>query len=162
MRNVVLVPHTCTLVRLAVATSIMSSNVQVSSSTTNFQPIFDEALKEYKKKTGKELASHPLAEEIKSCDTPEAVLAVLQGKADELNQYRSGDGQLTKWLTPAVNVLNALSPTLGAGVGMVSSSMLPIIPFYVLTLTVRYFPLPQSFFLESVSSLWWVFPLRRP
>ncbi|KAH9023704.1 hypothetical protein EDB84DRAFT_1678242, partial [Lactarius hengduanensis] len=77
------------------------------------------ALKEYRKRTGKELITHPLAEEIASCDSPKAILAVLQGKANELNQSQSGDERLTKWLTPTVNVLNALSATLGEGVGTV-------------------------------------------
>ncbi|KAH9017152.1 hypothetical protein EDB84DRAFT_1566957 [Lactarius hengduanensis] len=88
------------------------------SSTPNFQPILDRALKEYRKRTGKELITHPLAEEIASCDSPKAILAVLQGKANELNQSQSGDERLTKWLTPTVNVLNALSATLGEGVGV--------------------------------------------
>ena len=103
----------------------MSTSLQASSSTPNFQPIFNEALKEYKKKTGKELTSHALAEEIQSCDSPEAILSLLQGKANELNQSQSSDERLTKWLNPTVNVLNALSATLGEGVGTVSSSMLP-------------------------------------
>ena len=100
----------------------MSSNIQV---TPKFQPIFNEALNEYKRKTGKDLNTHPLAEEIKGCDSPEAILATLQGKANELNQSKSGDERLTKWLTPTVNVLNALSATLGEGVGTVGPTMLP-------------------------------------
>ncbi|KAN0127782.1 hypothetical protein V8E53_014395, partial [Lactarius tabidus] len=97
----------------------MSTSQQASSATPNFQPILDQALKEYKKKTGKELTTHPLAEEIKGCSSPDAILAVLQGKANELNQSQSSDERLTKWLTPTVNVLNALSATLGQGVGTV-------------------------------------------
>ena len=98
----------------------MSTSQQASSTTPNFQPILDKALKEYKKKTGKELTSHPLAEEVKGCSSPDAILAVLQGKANELNQSQTSDERLTKWLTPTVNVLNALSATLGQGVGTVS------------------------------------------
>ncbi|KAH9169159.1 hypothetical protein EDB89DRAFT_1908813 [Lactarius sanguifluus] len=94
----------------------MSTSLQVSSSVPNFQPVLDRALKEYKKKTGKELITHPLAKEITSCGSPEAILTVLQGKANELNQS-SSDERLTKWLTPTVNVLNALSVALGEGVG---------------------------------------------
>lgn len=92
-----------------------------SSSTSNLQPIFDRALKEYKKKTRKELVTDPLAEEIASCDSPEAILTVLRGKASELDQSLNSDDRLTKWLTPTVNVVNALSSTLGGGVGMVSA-----------------------------------------
>ncbi|KAI9431779.1 hypothetical protein H4582DRAFT_2132670, partial [Lactarius indigo] len=97
----------------------MSTSLQASSSTPNVHPIFEKALKEYKKKTGKELSTHPLAEEIQGCGSIEAILAVLQGKANELNQNQSSDERLTKWLTPTVNVLNALSSTLGEGVGTV-------------------------------------------
>ena len=93
------------------------------SSTPNFQPILDSALKEYKKKTKKELITDPLAEEITSCDSPEAILTVLRGKANELNQSPNSDDRLAKWLTPTVNVVNALSATLGGGVGMVSAGM---------------------------------------
>ncbi|KAH9012707.1 hypothetical protein EDB84DRAFT_1444574 [Lactarius hengduanensis] len=97
----------------------MSTSLQPSSSTPNFHPIFEKALKEYKKKTGKELYTHPLAEEINGCSSIEAILTVLQGKANELNESQSSDERLTKWLTPTVNVLNTLSATLGEGVGTV-------------------------------------------
>jgi hypothetical protein len=103
--------------------STMLSTSQASSSdapTPNFQPIFEKALKEYKKRTGKDLTTHPLAAEINRCNSPDAILTVLQGKANELGQR--SDERLTKWLTPTVNVLNALSATLGQGVGSVSSS----------------------------------------
>ena len=103
----------------------MSTNLQASTSTQHFQPIFDKALEEYRKKTEKELSTHPLAEEIRGCDSPEAILTVLRGKAKELNGYQSNDDRLTKWLTPTVNVLNALSSTLGKGVGTVSPSASP-------------------------------------
>ena len=101
------------------------SNPQASSLSTpnkapNFQRIFEKALQEYEKKTGKDLASHPLTAEINGCNSPEAILTVLEGKANELKQSRSGDERLTKWLNPTMNVLNALSATFGEGVGSVS------------------------------------------
>ena len=97
--------------------------MSTSSSTPNFQPILDRALKDYKKRTNKELITDPLAEEITNCDSPEAILTVLQGKANELNQSSNSDERFTKWLTPTVNVINALSATVGGGVGMVSTGM---------------------------------------
>ncbi|KAH9169171.1 hypothetical protein EDB89DRAFT_1500907 [Lactarius sanguifluus] len=97
----------------------MSTSLQMSPSTPNFHPIFEMALKEYKKKTRKEISTHPLAKEIRGCGSIEAILTVLQGKANELNQSQSNDERLTKWLTPTVNVLSALSVTLGEGVGTV-------------------------------------------
>ena len=130
----------------------MSTSQQESSAIPNFQPILDKALKEYKRKTGKELTTHPLADEINGCSSPDAILAVLQGKANELNQSKSSDERLTKWLTPTVNVLNALSATLGQGVGTVSPNVLPYTS--VLTITFRCFPLPRSSSLVSISFLW--------
>ena len=125
---------------------------QDSSSTPEFQSNFNEALDEYKKKTGKDLITHPLTAEIKHCESPEAILAVLEGKANDLNQSQSSDERLTKWLAPTVNALNSLAPTLGQGFGMVCLACRCITT--VLTLTLRYFPLLKSSFLESVSSLW--------
>ena len=99
----------------------MSSGTQASSSSTaNFKPIFEKALKEYKKKTGKDLIAHPLAVQIKDCKSPEAILAVLEGKANELYEARSGEERVVKWLNPTVNILTALSATLGQGAGLVS------------------------------------------
>ncbi|KAH8987686.1 hypothetical protein EDB86DRAFT_2832196 [Lactarius hatsudake] len=98
----------------------MSFSLQASaSSTPNFQPIFEKALQEYNKKTGKDLTSHPLAAEIKCCDSPEAILTILEGKANEPNESRSSDERLIKWLNPTVNILNALSATLGEGAGSI-------------------------------------------
>ncbi|KAH9030408.1 hypothetical protein EDB85DRAFT_1432762 [Lactarius pseudohatsudake] len=96
-----------------------SSIIESSSSTPNSRPIFEKALREYKKKTGEDLTAHPLGTEIQGCDSPEAILTVLEGKADELNQSRSSDERLTKWLNPTVNIINALSATLGEGAGLV-------------------------------------------
>ncbi|KAH8999670.1 hypothetical protein EDB86DRAFT_3242665, partial [Lactarius hatsudake] len=47
------------------------------------------------------------------------ILAVLQGKANELKRSRRSDDRLTKWLTPTVNILTAFSSTLGEGVSTV-------------------------------------------
>ncbi|KAF8264708.1 hypothetical protein EI94DRAFT_437361 [Lactarius quietus] len=95
----------------------MSASLQVSTSTPNYQLILDKALSEYKKKTKKDLITDPLAVEIRGCDSPDAILTVLRRNANELDQ--SSDERLTKWLTPTVNVLNALSATVGQGVGIV-------------------------------------------
>ncbi|KAF8264693.1 hypothetical protein EI94DRAFT_1703027 [Lactarius quietus] len=97
----------------------MSTDIQASTSTPKFQLILDKALSEYKKKTKKDLITDPLAEEIRGCDSPEAILAVLRRNANDLNQSHCCDERLTKWLTPTVNVLNALSATVGQGVGIV-------------------------------------------
>jgi hypothetical protein len=130
----------------------MSSTLQASSSsssTPNFQPIFKKALKVYKKKTGEDLINHPLAAEIDGCGSPDAILTVLQAKVNDLDQ--SNDQRLTRWLTPAVNVLNVLSATLGQGVGLVSSSKFLVIAC-ALTLFFQVFP-PINNILSGISIL---------
>jgi hypothetical protein len=133
----------------------MSFNPQVSSSCTpNFQPIFVMALQEYKKKTGKDLTAHPLTAQITHCDSPEEILAVLEEKANELKQSQSDDERLAKWLTPTVNILNALSATLGEGLGSVSyQKQTASLPASALTLPpLRYSSRPKSSFLGSLFS----------
>jgi hypothetical protein len=89
------------------------------SSSSNFQLIFDNALKAYQKRTKNDLLSHPLATQLEACDSPIAILALLRQQVQELNQSRSSDEQLSKWLEPTVNVLYAFSAVLGEGVGLV-------------------------------------------
>jgi len=90
-----------------------------SSSGSNFQQIFNNALKAYEKRTKNDLLAHPLAAQLQACHSPDAILSVLQKQVEELNQTRNTDDRWTKWLDPTVNVLFALSATLGEGVGLV-------------------------------------------
>jgi hypothetical protein len=91
----------------------------MASSSSNFQLIINNALHAYKKRTKKDLLTHPLATKLQSCNTPSAILAVLQQQIQGLDQSRSGDDQWTRWLGPTVNVLFSLSEILGEGVGLV-------------------------------------------
>ncbi|KAF8470993.1 hypothetical protein DFH94DRAFT_847506 [Russula ochroleuca] len=92
-----------------------------SESSSNFQRIIDNALEAYKKRTRNDLLAHPLAPQLQACDSPGAIIAVLQQQVQGIDQSRSSDDRWTKWLDPTVNVLFAFSATLGAGVGMVFS-----------------------------------------
>jgi hypothetical protein len=91
-----------------------------SCSSSNFQSLFSAALKEYEKKTKKDLLAHPLAEQLQSCYSTTAILTILQDQVQQFDQHRRGDERLTKWLNPTVNVLYAFSATLGEGVGLVN------------------------------------------
>ena len=93
-----------------------------SSSSTNFQLIINNALDKYKKRTKNDLITHPLAAQIQSCDSPSAILAVLQQQVQGLDQSRSSDERWSKWLDPTVNVVYVLSSSLAAGVSLVSRS----------------------------------------
>ncbi|KAH9061879.1 hypothetical protein EDB87DRAFT_1830686 [Lactarius vividus] len=92
-----------------------------STSSSNFDSIFKTAFKAYKKQTGHDITSHPLITWLKTCDSPDAILAVLKAQVEEFDQSRRDDERLTKWLDPTVNVLYAFSATLGEGVGLVFS-----------------------------------------
>ncbi|KAH9166811.1 hypothetical protein EDB89DRAFT_2101116, partial [Lactarius sanguifluus] len=92
-----------------------------ASSSSNFQTIFYASMKEYKKKTKKDLLEHPLMGQLQTCNSPADILAVLRTQVQQFEQSTSGDDKLTKWLNPTVNVLYAFSAALGEGVGLVFS-----------------------------------------
>ena len=94
----------------------MSHTHRSTSTTSNFQIIFDDALKAYKKRTKTDLLAHPLADRLERCDSASGILTVLQEQAQEFNESECSN---TKWLGPTVNVLHAFSETLGEGVGSV-------------------------------------------
>ncbi|KAH8998340.1 hypothetical protein EDB86DRAFT_835226 [Lactarius hatsudake] len=87
----------------------------MSTPPSNFKPILDAALSDYKKKTGKELLDHPLATELQRRDTVDAVLAILQDQAKDFQQFKDGDQRLMKSIGPLTRVLFAFSGTLGVG-----------------------------------------------
>ena len=101
----------------------MSSAPSLSTSRSNLDSIFNAALRTYKKKTGKDITSHPLATELQSCDSPDAILVVLRRQIPTPDQSQSGDETFAKYLIPTVNVLCTLSDTLGEGVGLVIITM---------------------------------------
>ena len=99
---------------------IMSNSRLVPTTSSNFQLIFNNALKAYEKRTKKDLLAHPLAAELQDCKSPSKILAVLHQQARGLDQSPSGDDRWIKWLDPTVNVLYMLSETLGEGISLVS------------------------------------------
>ena len=97
-----------------------SRPITTDPSSSNFQLIFNNALKAYEKRTKKDLLAHPLAAELQNCNSPTNILAVLHKQIQGLDQSMSSDDRWTKWLDPTVNVLYMLSKTLGEGVSLVS------------------------------------------
>ena len=96
----------------------MSHSHLAATSTSNFQLIINNALEAYKQRTKNDLLAHPLAPQLQACDSPGAILAILQQQVQGVDQSRSDD-RWTKWLDPTINVLFAFSSTLGAGLGLV-------------------------------------------
>ncbi|KAF8492445.1 hypothetical protein F5888DRAFT_1909218 [Russula emetica] len=96
----------------------MSTSPSTSTLHSNFASIFDAALENYKRKTKKDLASHPLLPTIQSCNSAEAIITVLREQVPVSSQSRNSDDGLTKWVAPTVNAMYAFSATIGQGVGL--------------------------------------------
>jgi len=99
----------------------MSQTPTATTSSSNYQSIFDSAIEAYKKKTKKDLRSHPLLDKLQNCDSPDAVLNVLYEQIPGFDQSHGADDKLTKWLNPTVNVLCTFSGVVGGGIGLASS-----------------------------------------
>ena len=76
------------------------------------QPTFGDALRVYKKRIKVDLLLHPLAVKLQPCDSPHAVISILQEQARAID--------LTKLLHPTVNVIYHLSSILQEDVGLVN------------------------------------------
>jgi hypothetical protein len=96
---------------------------------SNFQSIFNNALREYKKHTEEDLFLHPLAAKLQSCDSPDAILSVLREQAS--------DERLTKSLGLVVNVIYALSSSLGEDASLVRHRRLFIQQFVIYLLVIK-------------------------
>ena len=100
-----------------------SSSSSSNASYSQFQDLFDAALREYNRKTGKDIATDPLITSIQTCSSSDAVLEILQEQAHAFNQFRNGDWkvQLMRQLKPTVDILFRLSTSgvFGEGIGLV-------------------------------------------
>ncbi|KAI0249040.1 hypothetical protein BJV78DRAFT_728169 [Lactifluus subvellereus] len=95
-----------------------SHNQSTNLATSNFISIFDAASNEYKKLTKQDLHTHPLADQIHNCDSPDAVLVLFQRQAEAFDEFCKGDDRLMKWLDPTVHILFTFSATLGEGIAL--------------------------------------------
>jgi hypothetical protein len=68
----------------------LSTVVQKTSTlSSDFNSILDTALSEYKEKIGSGVLGHPLAEEVRRCESIGAISAILKGQATEFQQFRA-------------------------------------------------------------------------
>jgi hypothetical protein len=98
----------------------MSHSFHTAASSSSFPQIIGNALKAYEKCTKQDILTHPLASELQVCNTPAAILTVLQQQVVGLDQSQSSDDRRTKWLVPTVQVLYTFSATLEERAGLVS------------------------------------------
>jgi fungal STAND N-terminal Goodbye domain len=99
---------------------IMSQNPLEAASSPDYEVIFDNALNAYKTKTGKDLAKDPLLRRLESCNSPDSVLSLLRQQIPGFDHSESSDERLTKWVSPAVNVIYTFASTIGGAVSLVS------------------------------------------
>lgn len=97
-----------------------NSESRVLSNST-YQHIFSAALESYNKRTGDDLTKNPLLPRLETCNSPHAVIALLQEQIPGFGQSRSdNDSQrLSNWLNPTVKVIAAFSGTISDSVGSV-------------------------------------------
>ena len=104
----------------------MSQTPTATTSSSNYQSILDNAIEAYRKKTNKDLRSHPLLEKLQNCHSPDAVLSILYQQIPGFDQSHSTDDALTRWLNPTVNVLCTFSEVIGGGISLVSATELRV------------------------------------
>ena len=102
----------------------MSQNTLEVPRHTNYQTIFDSALKAYKNKTGDDLSSNSLFHRLETCSSPDDIITILRQQIPELDQSACGSTddnlKLTRWLDPTVKVLNTFSLAIRRAVAPVS------------------------------------------
>jgi len=96
----------------------------MSTSSSNFQSIFDAALSDYAKKTGIDLATYPFARTFENCHSASDILGLLQDRATQFCTYRDGNHKLINYLKPVVQVLHSLSGVLAEATAIVSRLIL--------------------------------------
>ncbi|KAH9061914.1 hypothetical protein EDB87DRAFT_1560217, partial [Lactarius vividus] len=88
-------------------------------SSTSFKSIIDAALTDYSTQVGIDLTTHPLADGLRSCASPDDVLKLLEVNANKFKEFRDGNRKLLNWLSPLVQILHTLSAVLGASIALV-------------------------------------------
>jgi len=97
-----------------------------------FQQLFDAALQDYERQTGKKLVDHPLAKQLEACESADSVTNVLQEQARGFHRSSGDHGKIMKSLKYAVDVLDRLSTNvIGPSIGLVRS---PVLTYGFLTL----------------------------
>ena len=79
-----------------------------------------EAVDKYAEQTGVNLKENPFADKVKGCDSPDAILLLLQENMNAFKDYRDKNRKFIDCLSPVVQVVHAFSGILGEVAGLVS------------------------------------------
>jgi hypothetical protein len=85
---------------------------------SNFQSILD-AIDKYAEQTGINLQENPFTDKVKGCDSPSAVLLLLQENVNAFKVYRDNNRKFIECVSPVVQFVHAFSGILGEAAGLV-------------------------------------------
>ena len=86
----------------------------------NLQLLRD-ALDNYAEKMKIDMKDNPFAEELMGCNSPEAILQLLEKNRDEFKDYREKDRKFINCLNPVVKFVHAFSEIIGEATSLVSA-----------------------------------------
>ena len=97
------------------------------SEPARFQTLFETALRDYEEKAGISLIEHPFVLKLQSCDTVEAITAILQAQALGFSDRQGSDG-IMKSIKATISILFKLSSatSLTDAFGLVRHSALSV------------------------------------
>ena len=108
----------------------MSSGFNTASTSSNFESLFNTALEEYTKKTGKDLRNDSITNKIGGHRNSDSISNVLQEQSRSFEEFRRGNTKLHQSLETIVNTVQSLSTVVvvgGNGSGSVSLAKFAII-----------------------------------
>ena len=86
---------------------------------SNFQSILD-AVDKYAEQTGINLNENPFVDKVKGCNSPDAVLLLLQENVKAFKDYRDNNRKFIDCINPVVQFVHTFSGILGEVAGLVS------------------------------------------
>ena len=92
-------------------------------SSPNLKFICD-AFETYAEQMKIDLKDNPFAEKVKGCNSPEAILQLLEKSKDEFKEYRDKNRKFIDCLNPVVKFVHAFSDVLGEATSLVSANRL--------------------------------------
>ena len=96
------------------------SQTELNASSSDVQSLLTAALEAHEETTKINLLTHPLAAQIRSCDSPTAILSVIQDLVQKIDQDDMSDQDWPPNLNSTAKVLYGLLAALGQGVDLVS------------------------------------------
>jgi hypothetical protein len=122
------------------------------SNGSNLQSILDAADK-YTQQTGVNLKDNPFADKVKGCESPSAVLLLLQENLKAFKDYRDDNRKFIECVSPVVQFVHAFSDILGEAAGLVSRNQSLCYRFLFYNFSTRYRSNQQNLFSsESIFS----------